>query len=1466
MITLRLSTLEKQSGDTRLEIAQGENIAEAVKRTVEHVPLEGRDPSELFMVIVNGHVVPPNQWAVYRLNVHDDVTVAPWLHGDVEKGFARQFLVIAATITAAYFTGGASIWVHFAITAAATIGTSLLANALIPPSNPGSDALSTDYSYSDSQMYAVTSQSNQVSKYNTVPKTYGTHRVFPNVAANPYTELEAGEDGEINQYFYAIYDFGLGPATVESLQIGDTPLINFDDLDYNLVDLNKPDASEGTWDDNTVSEFQYYKQSATGDAAGIVLSGNSETDTDSSTFQFVRNAAPNSQLVGSDIILNFVAPQGLYAFASNGARGTRTVNLTIEFAKVETNDWHGYNDFDYVSDFLATGGDSVFADQTRVIPGLSADTSNQYFKITAYSAPQNIFENFYYPGMDSFQRTLISYQAPETRCARIVNVGLKAGTTQFPVANNSVIKVGQAITMNRTFVGRVAALDPFSTPGYTLVTLDNPTRINVHLGLFAALFASFDESIVSLANVVAVGNSGVTRSAYPYFTIDDKLIDLTSQSAKLPSLVTISSSTFIPSKAVMSASTQQPFYATFRFTPKVPANYKIRVTRTSTTSDYNYTTVDSITFTDLTTRFDSAPIKTTKRHLFLELRVRATNQLNGAISNLSGIVSSVLDVYDETTGTWAKQKTNNPAWVFADLLTGEVNKRAIAKSRLHTPSLLDWAEYCNEVPAPPPSQSYFNPRFTCNFVLDYQTTLAAVLNQVANAANASLNIVDGKYGVLIDMRRSTPVQIFTPRNSKDFSSQRVYTAQPDGLQITYIDPDSDWNTNQVTVYDAGQTEETASTFDDLTSFACTNHEQAWRFGRYMLAQNRLRQETISITTDFEYLVCSRGDYVQVVQDVMRVGGTAARVKSVTSQRIVIDEGLETNPALQYGFVYRSRSGTIGQGSVTPFLSDTFDVTDGAVPEAGDLIVIGIKDEVVYDCLVKTITPGDNFSAQLTLVEKADAIYDAESTDTLPDYTPQISQTYDPDLVAPPAVEDFTVTANSYRCNGLSYQYYVGLDWDAPLGSAPEYYEVYADSGRGLDLITTTRDSQYEYIVDSSKLGFPHLFKVLAVSSSGKKIDIGAAPSVSATPVSKTTPPGDVASLSIDITGEVLQLVWPKVDQCDIANYLVRFAPVASNADWANSTPLLRIDRNTTLSSTQARTGTYLIKAVDFNGNESQNAAEAVTTIPNLFNLNIIETVNDAPTWTGSKDRTAKLGDFLVLQNAVFGGTTSNEYYSEGYYYYANLLDLSEIYTVRLQSLIQSTGVAADDLMSNWATLDQVLMLANAQSPDWDVEVQYRSTENYNVMSEWATLAAIDPISEGQQDAFTPWRKFLVGDATGRIFQFRLKLISNKASVTPKVYDATIRADMPDRLESYNNLVSDAVNGYEIVYTPRFKGPSPSPNVQVTIDNAQSGDYWAYDYKTLDGVKVRFFDKTGAQVSRQFDLSAKGYGRRNAAVI
>lgn len=1414
MIKLKLS-LGENKNDKDIDIVQDELLSSAIDRSLEGIPLGGKEKHDVFNVTVNGLLIDKDFWAFTKLKETDLVIVSPKISsGDSGTIFKQAIIIVVAALATgpfavAFGTVGGALAV-----AAVTIATSLILNALIPPPVPSLGEGFGVSTIDQSQMYAISGQSNQMKRLGTVPKIYGSHRVFPNLATTPYVELEVDPaTGETIQYLHAIYDFGLGTMQISDLKVGDTPLatISFRDFEYRLVDPNVPDTDRDQFDQFLEKEFRSYK------TRRIVTSLSLALEDDGT--EFIQFSDENTGNNPQEIILDFVAPRGLYGFSSGGTIGERNVQLAIDFALVGSSDWKPYNDLNFVDSYNSVGGTDVtdFAINFSVI---SPPTVNDYYVVYEYwdSHPNNS------TGTDEQYGNGVSYSY------------IKPGTRKLLVPDDSRIAVGEKVFYGSRFLGVVESISNLVGPN-TEITLDRVATNRYDLPVYLQT-----NSKDRFTHVVTYNDTPYQR--YP---LDFKRHEL--------------------SAAVIVGDRQTPVYGNFKFTPKVAGQYKIRVKRIDAFGTYNTQFQDSITWVGLTTSYKIVPVASTKRHLFLELKIKATNQLNGNIQNLSAIVTSALEVYDPDTETWSRELTDNPAWVFVDLLTGEVNKKAVARSKLHLESLLEWADYCAEVPTSPPDTVFQRRRFACNFILDYQSTLQEVLGQVGGAAQASLNIIDGKYGVLIDKFKNTPVQIFTPRNSKDFSSTRFYGPRPDGVKVKYIDPNLNWEVSETIVYDNGFTFDNAVNLEELTAFACTNNEQAWRFGRYMIAQNKLRLETINLTVDFENLVCTRGDYVQITQDVMLVGGTPARVRSVNGSTVEIDDALDIDISLSYGYVYRSSNGEINTSTLTPVTARTF-LLAGGIPAAGDLIVIGEMGRIVYDCIVKSISPNDDMSANIVLVEKADAIFAYESTDVLPDYDPQISNTSKPDFSPPLAVTDLTVVANTWRAADTQsgYSYYVDLSWNIPQGSVYELFELWVDDGRGYRKSVNLTDKKYRYEVDQSRLDIQHGFKVVAVSASGKKLNVIAMTEVLVTPASKTDPPSNVEGLNLSITNQVLQLSWNFVSDTDIKEYELRFSP-DTNDVWESSTPLTTVPKNINSTSLQARTGVYFIKATDYAGNQSAVATEGITTIPNLFDLNIIETMNEAPTFVGVYTDIELLGEAVVLQEQVPGDVNNVVYYPEGFYEFADLLDLDDIYSVRLQSQIRADGLRKDELMSEWVHLYDILHLNTALSSDWNVALQYRATDIFAAMSEWIHLSDIDHINFGSGVGFTAYRDIpTTGDATGRIFQFRIKLQSLTANVTPRLFDATVKADMPDRIDSLENLVSSATLDTTVTYDPVFKGPGTTPNVQMSVDNAQSGDYWVFGTKTLEGFTIRFYDKNDVQVSRQFDVVAKGFGHRGTSSI
>jgi hypothetical protein len=113
-------------------------------------------------------------------------------------------------------------------------------------------------------------------------------------------------------------------------------------------------------------------------------------------------------------------------------------------------------------------------------------------------------------------------------------------------------------------------------------------------------------------------------------------------------------------------------------------------------------------------------------------------------------------------------------------------------------------------------------------------------------------------------------------------------------------------------------------------------------------------------------------------------------------------------------------------------------------------------------------------------------------------------------------------------------------------------------------------------------------------------------------VGATETPEDVTGFSVNNVGSSqLQLSWTPVSDIDINFYDIRYQNVTANATWNGSTNLAQVPRRAgNVLTINARTGSFLIKAVDKLGNSSTNPNIIYTNIAGLQSFKVISTFNE----------------------------------------------------------------------------------------------------------------------------------------------------------------------------------------------------------------------------------------------------------------
>jgi hypothetical protein len=381
-------------------------------------------------------------------------------------------------------------------------------------------------------------------------------------------------------------------------------------------------------------------------------------------------------------------------------------------------------------------------------------------------------------------------------------------------------------------------------------------------------------------------------------------------------------------------------------------------------------------------------------------------------------------------------------------------------------------------------------------------------------------------------------------------------------------------------------------------------------------------------------------------------------------------------------------------------------------------------------------------------------------------------------------------------------------------------------------------------------------------------------------VGATATPEDVSTLSVSMIGsDSMQLQWTPVSDLDVENYSIRYQDVTSGASWNASTNLTQVVRRKSNSVTlNARTGAFLIKAVDKLGNESDNETIVYSNISGLEHYSApISTINEETTFSGTFDTNVVKGmnsddeEIATLDTITFfdstvgnfdsaegdfdlGGTdtTSNptnntaNIESSGFYIGGNTISLDAIYDATFQTTID---MIANDLYDLFDSGRGASLFDDAPGP-FDGSSGTQCNAFLQVGSSTSSLDDISTFTDISQQA----------TIKGRYFKFRLKLTSDDNKSRPEVSKMQIKLVLEKRFESEEDVVSGA-GAKAITYDNAFYA---SPAIGIAAQNMATGDFYAITSKTKTGFTITFFNSSGSAQNRTFDYVAKGFGLKSAS--
>ena len=924
----------------------------------------------------------------------------------------------------------------------------------------------------------------------------------------------------------------------------------------------------------------------------------------------------------------------------------------------------------------------------------------------------------------------------------------------------------------------------------------------------------------------------------------------------------------------ISGKSLEPFVVVANADGLSEGRYEVKVSR-NTAQSTDPRRQDGYTLIQLKSYKRGNPVDLDRRHTLIEIQGIASDKLAGQIQTLNLVASrKVRDISNSGFGGWIE--SSNPALIAIDILTCEENPQPLR------PESIDFATF-NRLKGICASGKY-----TFNGVVRTERTVKDVVNNVLSNARAQLNMQqNGKIGVLIDEAGRSPRQMITPANSWDFSGSRTFPVYPHALRLTYTEPAANWQSAEVIAYDDGYNAANADTFEDMPTVGVTNRQEAWRFGRFMIAQARMRNETFTVKMDIEYLAVVRGDIVTVQHDVPKFGGIATRVVSVDSAGVAtVDQIMVATGSL--GARIRKSDGTILTEVVASAINDKI-TFNNPVPglDHGDLVVVGELGRETRNYIVLGIDPDASLSATLTLVPYVEAVYTADAG-TVPDWDPG----FGPDLIGETDLEivaatgEYEITHENRRPFGE-----VSLHWTTGGTLATlAYYNVIAEYIDGsFETLSTTDTPFFDQKIDllENKNLYNTIVEytitpvnILGVEGKSKTIDVLVLPD--------TTAPPQVDGFAVNVVGNTsIEIFWRTSTAPDISYYDVRYTPLTDAPTWNFTTSLVKASYETSRTTVGARTGSYGIVAVDTSGNKS-NPVFLRTSVEDLPNLNIIQSIDDAPDWLGKKvDMVTNIGpspastmdywDPLDWADPLWrragpgvpsGLKLAGDFGAvvpKGTYYFQDTIDLGNIEEVRLQAKMLAYGTTENETMQYWEPLSAANPLSPATADDWDAWMEVRTSDLVPTMSTWVpSISVADPLNSTGQN-WQPWRRFESADVTGRIFQFRMNVVSNDVNVNAIVLSSNVEVDVLDRTISVPDVVvTDAALGKVVNFNPMFR---ETPAIAVTIDGNAAAVTYETSNKSAGDVTIRLVDSaTGNFTTGQFDLLAQGYGKRRTSPL
>ncbi|WP_273830641.1 host specificity protein J [Serratia bockelmannii] len=334
--------------------------------------------------------------------------------------------------------------------------------------------------------------------------------------------------------------------------------------------------------------------------------------------------------------------------------------------------------------------------------------------------------------------------------------------------------------------------------------------------------------------------------------------------------------------------------------PKAMTGWQVRVRRLTPNSTSNRIAdkmvTESITeLIDVKLRYPETAL------LFVQFDAKQFQNIPAVSCEPKMGIVRVPTTYDPSTrsytGTWDGSFkwawTNNPAWVFYDLLINDrysIGERIKAENLVMTKfDLYAIAQYCDQLVPDGRGGDGLEPRFLCDAYIQSQEEAWTVLRDFANIFRGMTYWAKNSMNALADMPRDLDYT-YTRANVKDgefrdsSASEKTHYSM---AMVSWADPANGYQDAVAPVFENALIRRYNIKQADITAIGCTRETEAIRRGRWLLLTND-KDRVINFTVGMDGNIPLPGYIIGVADETLAGRPLGGRISAVSGRNITLD--------------------------------------------------------------------------------------------------------------------------------------------------------------------------------------------------------------------------------------------------------------------------------------------------------------------------------------------------------------------------------------------------------------------------------------------------------------------------------------------------------------------------------------------------------------------------------------------------